>query len=49
LFVARVTGDLLMLLQELKELVGVVEHGLFIGMASAVMVAGESGVSEIQR
>jgi ribose 5-phosphate isomerase A len=31
---------------ELKSIVGVVEHGLFLGMASLALVAGEDGVSE---
>ena len=34
---------------ELKATVGVVEHGLFIGMASAVLVAGKGGVSVLQK
>jgi ribose 5-phosphate isomerase A len=31
---------------EIRGIVGVVEHGLFLGMASLVLVAGENGVSE---
>ena len=31
---------------ELKSIVGVVEHGLFLGMASLALVAGEDGVTE---
>ena len=31
---------------ELKSIVGVVEHGLFLGMASMALVAGEDGVME---
>ena len=31
---------------ELKSIVGVVEHGLFLGMASTALVAGEDGVAE---
>ena len=31
--------------RELKETVGVVDHGLFIGMASAVIIAGKDGIS----
>jgi ribose 5-phosphate isomerase A len=31
---------------EIRGMVGVVEHGLFLGMASLVLVAGEDGVSE---
>ncbi len=30
--------------KELKALVGVVEHGLFVNMASTVIVAGKSGI-----
>ena len=31
---------------EIRNIVGVVEHGLFLGMASVALVAGESGVAE---
>jgi ribose 5-phosphate isomerase A len=31
---------------EIRSIVGVVEHGLFLGMASLVLVAGEDGVTE---
>lgn len=31
---------------ELKSIVGVVEHGLFLGMASMALVAGDAGVTE---
>jgi ribose 5-phosphate isomerase A len=31
---------------EIRGIVGVVEHGLFLGMASLALVAGEGGVSE---
>lgn len=31
---------------ELKSVVGVVEHGLFCGMASSVIIAGSDGISE---
>ena len=31
---------------EIRNIVGVVEHGLFLGMASLVLVAGEDGVTE---
>jgi len=30
---------------QLKSMVGVVEHGLFVGMASAVIIAGKDGIS----
>lgn len=30
---------------ELKNVVGVVEHGLFCGMATAVIIAGSDGIS----
>ena len=33
--------------QELSDMPGVVEHGLFIGMASVVLVAGSNGVIEL--
>lgn len=32
---------------EIRAIVGVVEHGLFLGMASMVLVAGDNGVTEI--
>ncbi len=32
----------------IRSLVGVVEHGLFLKMASAALVAGDQGVSELQ-
>jgi ribose 5-phosphate isomerase A len=32
---------------EIRSIIGVVEHGLFLGMASLVLVAGEDGVTEI--
>ena len=32
---------------EIRGIVGVVEHGLFLGMASMVLVAGEDGVTEL--
>jgi ribose 5-phosphate isomerase A len=32
---------------EIRSIVGVVEHGLFLGMTSMVLVAGEDGVMEI--
>jgi ribose 5-phosphate isomerase A len=31
---------------EIRNIVGVVEHGLFLGMATLVLVAGEDGVTE---
>lgn len=33
---------------EIRSIVGVVEHGLFVGMASLVLVAGDDGVQEMQ-
>ena len=33
---------------EIRGIVGVVEHGLFLGMASMALVAGEKGVRELQ-
>lgn len=35
------------LARELKSIIGVVEHGLFINMASLALVAGEDGVQEL--
>ena len=32
---------------EIRGIVGVVEHGLFLGMASVALVAGEKGVTEL--
>jgi ribose 5-phosphate isomerase A len=33
---------------EIRSIVGVVEHGLFLGMATLALVAGESGVRELR-
>jgi ribose 5-phosphate isomerase A len=33
---------------EIRSIVGVVEHGLFLGMASLALVAGDHGVTEMQ-
>ena len=33
---------------EIRGIVGVVEHGLFLGMASMALVAGEGGVTELE-
>jgi ribose 5-phosphate isomerase A len=33
---------------EIRSIVGVVEHGLFLGMAAKVLIAGEDGVRELQ-
>jgi ribose 5-phosphate isomerase A len=33
---------------EIRSIVGVVEHGLFLGMASLALVAGEDGVTEFR-
>jgi ribose 5-phosphate isomerase A len=33
---------------EIRAIVGVVEHGLFLNMASRVLVAGDSGVTELR-
>ena len=30
---------------DLKNMVGVVDHGLFIGMTTAVIIAGKDGIS----
>ncbi len=34
--------------EEIRHIVGVVEHGLFLDLASTVLIAGEDGVSEVQ-
>ena len=31
--------------QQLKDTVGVVDHGFFIGMTTAVIIAGQTGIS----
>ena len=33
---------------EIRSIVGVVEHGLFLGMATLALVAGENGVTELR-
>jgi ribose 5-phosphate isomerase A len=33
---------------EIRSVVGVVEHGLFLGMASIALVAGDNGVTEVE-
>ena len=33
---------------EIRNMVGVVEHGLFLGMATLALVAGENGVRELR-
>ena len=35
--------------KEILEVVGVVEHGLFVGLASSTIIAGTDGIREIQR
>jgi ribose 5-phosphate isomerase A len=37
-----------LLAAEIRRIVGVVEHGLFLGMASLALVAGEHGVTEMR-
>ena len=32
---------------EIRAMVGVVEHGLFLGMAERALIAGEDGVREL--
>jgi ribose 5-phosphate isomerase A len=34
---------------EIRQIVGVVEHGLFLGMAERALIAGESAVTEVTR
>jgi ribose 5-phosphate isomerase A len=33
---------------EIRNIVGVVEHGLFLGMASVVLIAGDGGLTEME-
>jgi len=33
---------------EIRAIVGVVEHGLFLNMATLALVAGDDGVSELK-
>ncbi len=33
---------------EIRSVVGVVEHGLFLGMASLALIAGDGGVTELR-
>jgi ribose 5-phosphate isomerase A len=35
--------------KEIRSIVGVVEHGLFLGMASLALIAGEDGIRELRR
>ena len=42
-------ADANVLARQLSDMPGVVEHGLFIGMASVVLIAGSSGVEELRR
>jgi ribose 5-phosphate isomerase A len=41
--------DAAALAQAISDIPGVVEHGLFVGIASALVLAGESGVEVIER
>ena len=43
-----VIGEPEVLAAEIRGIVGVVEHGLFLGMAALALVAGEDGVTEHQ-
>jgi len=45
LFFKKPIADPALAAKELKSTVGVVEHGLFCGMASAVIIAGKDGIS----
>ena len=42
-------GDILQLDAELKARAGIVEHGIFIGLADTVVVAGAAGIRELTR
>ncbi|MEJ1975858.1 MAG: ribose-5-phosphate isomerase A [Acetobacteraceae bacterium] len=33
---------------EIRNIVGVVEHGLFLGMATLALIAGEDGIRELR-
>ncbi|WP_232298773.1 ribose-5-phosphate isomerase RpiA [Granulicella tundricola] len=44
-FVGKI-ADPVMVAAEVRAIVGVVEHGLFLGMAQVALVAGEDGVTE---
>jgi ribose 5-phosphate isomerase A len=41
-------GDPAKTAEEIRNIVGVVEHGLFLGMAKLALVAGEGGVTELR-
>ncbi len=41
-------GDAAALARALSQVTGVVEHGLFVGLASALIIAGEKGVDVIE-
>ncbi len=43
-----VIDDPEVLAAEIRGIVGVVEHGLFLGMAALALVAGEDGVTELR-
>jgi ribose 5-phosphate isomerase A len=43
-----VIGDVSLLALALSSITGVVEHGLFVGIASALILAGEAGVEVIE-
>jgi ribose 5-phosphate isomerase A len=42
-------ADPITLAEKLKKRTGIVEHGLFIGLATKVIIAGTNGIREIQR
>ncbi len=44
----RVIGNPEETAAEIRKIVGVVEHGLFLGMATLALVAGENGVRELR-
>ena len=45
----RSTAEVMLLAREIKSLVGVVEHGIFIGLAHRIIVAGADGVEVHER
>ena len=49
LHMASPLPDAALAAKEILEVVGVVEHGLFVGLASSTIIAGTDGIREIQR
>ena len=49
LHMASPLPDAALAAKEILDVVGVVEHGLFVGLASSTIIAGTDGIREIQR